>query len=70
VLIEIGKTYLNRLGERITIEYETTSTGTTNQFAGFNTRREISHFSARGRFTRRPHHFDLIKEDKPDDHHE
>jgi hypothetical protein len=59
--LKVGGSYLNRRGERITIECETTAKRT-NQFAGINADGHISFYSRRGRYTSYPHKMDLIEE--------
>jgi hypothetical protein len=61
VTLKVGGSYLNRRGERITIECETTATGT-NRFAGINTKGEVAFYGRNGRYTARIHHWDLIQE--------
>jgi hypothetical protein len=60
--IEIGKTYLTRSGERITIEAETTCKDPTYRFQGMDERGRITWRSLKGRIFAHPHRLDLIKE--------
>jgi hypothetical protein len=63
MLVEIGKTYLTRSGERIAIEAETDiKVGRTYQFRGTDDRGRFTWYSAKGRFTRHPHRLDLVRE--------
>ena len=59
--IEVGKSYLTRDGDRVTIEAETAYRGTWSM-QGTDGRGRLTWHSAAGRFTDRPHAADLVAE--------
>ena len=63
--IEIGKTYLTREGERITIEHITPFPQGTWVVQGIDERGRITWRSRKGRFTNYPHPLDLVREAPP-----
>lgn len=61
IIIEVGKTYSTRDGQRIVIQAETENRGV-YRFRGEDEQGCITWRSRKGRFDRTPHHLDLVRE--------